>query len=103
MPNNTKKEECHCQRTDRLHRVDSNFKNHTFERCWKDTPSPQSPLSESCKHGDVKLVGMMKSPDTCLECKGQLIANEIEIFNQYYEVGGFCDNSECKRYMILIA
>lgn len=46
MPNNTKKEECHCQRTDRLHRVDSNFKNHTFERCWKDTPSPQSPLSE---------------------------------------------------------
>ena len=36
MPNNTKKEECHCQRTDRLHRVDSNFKNHTFERCWKD-------------------------------------------------------------------
>lgn len=72
MPNNTKKEECHCQRTDRLHRVDSNFKNHTFERCWKDKnkeevcpcddgakvvkqhlegckyfyPSPQSPLSE---------------------------------------------------------
>lgn len=41
-----KEEECHCQRTDRLHRVDSNFKNHTFERCWKDSPSPQSPLSE---------------------------------------------------------
>ena len=25
---------CHCVRTDRLGRIDSNYTNHTFERCW---------------------------------------------------------------------
>ena len=32
--------ECHCERTDSLHRRDSNFVNHTFDRCWRDVKEP---------------------------------------------------------------
>lgn len=38
----------------------------------------------------------------CLKCKGELKANEIEIFGEFHEVGGYCDNKECERYLILV-
>ena len=32
-------EKCHCSRTDRLNRIDSNYKNHTFDRCFTKDPN----------------------------------------------------------------
>jgi hypothetical protein len=57
---------------------------------------------KDCNHEDVKLVGAIMNTERCFKCKGNLVANEIEILNMFYEVGGFCDNSECERYLILV-
>lgn len=45
MENNTpkeKKEECHCSRTSRFHTQDSNYSNHSVERCWSIPHQPDS-------------------------------------------------------------
>ena len=34
MPNTIKDKLCHCARTDRYHRQDSNYTEHTFDKCW---------------------------------------------------------------------
>ena len=45
----------------------------------------------------------LANTNLCVECGGELVCNEIEILNMFYEVGAFCDNEKCKRYMILVA
>lgn len=57
---------------------------------------------EECKHEDLKLVGAIANTHLCFKCGGNLVANEIEIFNQLYDVGGFCDNEKCERFLLLV-
>lgn len=57
---------------------------------------------ENCKHEDMKLVGIITNTHLCFKCGGHLSVNEIEIFNQFYEVGGFCDNEKCERFLLLV-
>lgn len=59
----------------------------------------------SCEHSDSELVNIVPPDDfqKCIECGKVLVANEIEIIGMFYEVGGFCDNKDCKRYMLLVA
>lgn len=57
---------------------------------------------DECNHEDVKLVGAIANTHLCFECGGSLVANEIDILNMFYEVGGFCDNEKCKRYLLLV-
>lgn len=59
------------------------------------------PKSE-CKHEEV-LVEAIANTHLCHKCGGNLCANDVEILGQYYEVGGFCDNEKCERYLILVA
>jgi hypothetical protein len=56
----------------------------------------------NCKHEDIKLVGAIANTQLCFKCGNNLVANEIEILNTYYEVGGFCDNEKCERYLLLV-
>jgi len=38
----------------------------------------------------------------CEKCGCSLVSHEIEIFNTYVEVGGYCDNPDCSRYKLLV-
>jgi len=49
------------------------------------------------------LVKAIANTHLCVECGGGLVCNEVEILNMSYEIGAFCDNEKCKRYMILVA
>lgn len=56
-----------------------------------------------CEHKDVKLVKTIVDDGRCISCKQPLVANEIEILGMFYEVGGFCSEEKCERYMLLVA
>lgn len=56
---------------------------------------------EECKHEEVKLVGAILN-NHCNKCGGDLVVNEVEILNMFYEVRAFCENKECERYLILV-
>lgn len=51
---------------------------------------------------DYKLVGAIANTHLCFKCGKELVANEIEILNQYYEVGGFCNDEKCERFLLLV-
>lgn len=36
------KEECHCSRTSRWHTIDTNYQNHSIDRCWSAPQTPDS-------------------------------------------------------------
>ena len=57
-------------------------------------------MKEEHEH-KMELVGAIVN-NRCRKCDSQLICNEIEILNQYYEVGAFCDNEKCEMYLILV-
>lgn len=59
------------------------------------------PEEHSCEDNLV-LVGALKNTHLCVKCGNTLCANEIEILNSYYEVGGFCNNEKCERFLILV-
>ena len=59
-------------------------------------------MKEECKHEDMKLVGVIANTHLCFKCGGNLVSNEIEIFSEFHEVGGFCDNEKCERFLILV-
>lgn len=61
-------------------------------------PRPDKP---KCEEHDLKLIGFL-SNTICIKCNNELTANEIEIFGEFHEVGGYCDNKECERYLILV-
>jgi len=67
-----------------------------------DTEQLPSPQEKKCGHEDLKLIGAIINTHLCFECGNNLVSNEVEILNQYYEIGGFCDKKECKRYLILV-
>jgi len=45
----------------------------------------------------------MDDTQKCNKCETPLLANEIEILGTFYEIGGYCDNKDCERYLILVA
>jgi hypothetical protein len=57
---------------------------------------------KKCEHGDMRPVGAIANTHLCLKCGGLLCANEVEMLNVYYEIGGFCDNEKCDRYLLLV-
>ena len=59
-------------------------------------------MTEDCKHEDA--IPVSKLPDTsfCWKCHSQLVSNEVEIYNMWQEIGGFCDNPKCERYLLLV-
>lgn len=69
--------------------------------CFNKIPCPIH-SKEECKHEDLKLVSVLNNTDKCFKCSEQLVCNEIEIFNQFYEVGAFCNNEKCERFLILV-
>lgn len=80
-------------------------KNETLENCPNcrniKCECPKT-FGKECKHEDVKLVGAFINTHLCFKCGGNLVSNEIEIYNEFYEVGGVCDNEKCERYLILV-
>lgn len=60
------------------------------------------PRKEKCHEHDLVLVGAITNTHLCLKCEKHLAASEVEILNQYYEIGSFCDNEECERYLLLV-
>lgn len=40
--------------------------------------------------------------EICVECSEDILVHEIEILNVFYEIGGYCNNPNCKRYKILL-
>ena len=57
---------------------------------------------KDCSHDSVKLVGAIFNTHLCVSCGGQLVVNEIEIMSSFHEVGAFCNNDKCDRYVILV-
>lgn len=57
---------------------------------------------ENCEHSNMELVGAIADTHLCIDCGENLISHEIEILNCFYEVGGFCGNEKCKRYLLLV-
>ena len=55
-----------------------------------------------CNHEDAIPVGVLPDTSKCWKCKGELVSNEVEIYNMFQEIGGYCDNKECERYMLLV-
>lgn len=79
-----------------------------LKRILDNNPYVNKILSENqkekkCEHEDVKLIGAIANTHLCFECGGVLVSNEIEILGQYYEIGAFCRNEKCKRFLILVA
>ena len=72
------------------------------------TPTPKgykvinANTQNKCKHEDMKLVGAIANSHLCHKCGGNLLSNEIEILNVPHEIGGFCDNEKCERFLILV-
>ena len=60
-------------------------------------------MEENCKHEDATLVKAIANTHLCFKCSENLVCNEIEIYGEYHEIGAFCDNDKCERYMILVA
>lgn len=59
-------------------------------------------LKEDCEHKDIKLVGAIANTHLCFKCGKQLTVSEIEIFNQFYDVGAFCNDEKCERFLLLV-
>jgi len=57
--------------------------------------------TEKCNHKDIKVKSILFNTHLCIECGENLVSHEIEIFNSYYEIGGFCNNKDCKRFLLL--
>ena len=57
---------------------------------------------KKCNHEDAMPIGKLPDTSFCWKCKNQLVSNEVEILNMYQEIGGFCDNPECGRYLLLV-
>lgn len=57
---------------------------------------------QECKHEDMKLVGCIANTHLCFKCGKNLVSNEVEILNVYHEIGGFCDNEKCERFLLLV-
>ncbi len=51
---------------------------------------------------DYKLHKTFVNTNLCFKCGKSLTVNEIEILNMFYEVGGFCDDEKCERYLLLV-
>lgn len=51
---------------------------------------------------DLKPHKVLLNTHICVKCLTELCSHEIEILNQFYEVGGFCDNETCDRYLLLV-
>lgn len=59
-------------------------------------------IHEECTHEDCKIVGAIANTHLCFKCHGELVANEIYINYEYVEVGGFCNNEKCERFLLLV-
>lgn len=61
-------------------------------------------MDDKCKHEDAKIVGQIEPKEwqKCIKCGTQLVVSEIDIWGIFYEVGGFCDNKQCERYLLLV-
>ena len=59
-------------------------------------------MQDDCKHEDVKVTGVEINTHLCVSCGKELFGNEVEIFNEYYYVGGWCGNEKCNRYRLLV-
>lgn len=55
-----------------------------------------------CKHEDCKLVGCIANTHLCFKCHQPLICNEIEIYGEFHEIGGFCNDEKCERFLLLV-
>lgn len=59
-------------------------------------------MKEECKHKDVKLVGAIANTHLCFKCSKPLVSNLVEILNQDCEMGAFCDDEKCERFLLLV-
>jgi hypothetical protein len=59
------------------------------------------PKQEKHEH-ELQYVGAIVTPETCIKCGDRLIASEIEIIGTFYEVGGYCENQKCDRFLVLV-
>jgi hypothetical protein len=66
-----------------------------FDDCPSAYHSPN--LSPKSKSGKISI-----KTNYCMRCKGELICNEVEIHNEFYEFGAYCDNERCDRFLILV-
>lgn len=57
---------------------------------------------DNCKHEDVTLVGAIANTHLCFKCGKNLVSNEIEVYGEYYEVGAFCNDEKCERFLLLV-
>lgn len=60
-------------------------------------------ISKPCSHEDATLVKAIANTHFCVKCSKNLVSNEIYINYEYVEVGAFCDDDKCERYMLLVA
>ena len=59
-------------------------------------------MKEDCKCEDAMPVGKLPDTSFCWKCHAQLVSNEVYVNYEYVEIGGFCDNPKCERYLILV-
>lgn len=59
-------------------------------------------MKEECKHEDMKLVGAIANTHLCFKCGKNLVVSEIEILGSFYEIGGFCNDEKCERFLLLV-
>lgn len=46
--------------------------------------------------------GVSAEFEKCIKCGESLLLAENEVMGAYYEIGGYCDNKECERYLLLV-
>ena len=64
---------------------------------------PYDKCKKHCSHEDATLVKAIANTHLCVKCSANLVSNEIYVNYEYVEMGAFCDNEKCERYMILVA
>lgn len=58
-------------------------------------------MDGTCTHENMEIIGEIDT-SVCIKCRGALVSNEIEYLGVFLEVGGFCYNKECERYLLLV-
>jgi hypothetical protein len=51
-------------------------------------------MKKECTHEDA-------TPVLCTACKSYLRAHEIEVLGNFIEIGAFCENRACIKYLLL--
>ena len=56
----------------------------------------------NCKSEDISIIGAIANTHLCFKCGKSLVINELEIYGEFKEIGAFCNDEKCERFLLLV-